>query len=398
MALMENSAAESEDPRKGSLEAAQEHEGNDRLSDFFARSQQRREQQESEPERFLESWFDPDPKALEALSERKHPITGYMLRVRGSKRNRANKKFIMRTVLAILADASRSDVSWDDVLAYPWHHVGPDEAQNAFRALVAKYPNLNTRHNFVQMLRSILKGCRDAKVLSSARYEETVAELPTTSKRGVALRRRRITPEELTGLMTASQQGIPVRAARDAAIIAVFATTGIRVSELAALDLAHWNQHDQMLHLAMTKNGRPHAVPVDPRTRAYLDAWISFRGTDPGPLFVSTARPSRCASDLVRLSTNAVRVRIQKIAQIASIGRLGTHDFRRTVASTLLRTTDASLVSRLLGHSSLAATLVYDMVTEDEQRTAISSLPLPHMDGGPGGEEDESDAEGRLAS
>lgn len=396
MALMENSAAASEDPRKGSGEAAQGNEGNDRLSDFFARSQQRRHQQESEPERLLESWFDPDPKALEALPERKHPITGYMLRIRGSKRNRDNKKYIMRTVLAALTDASRSDVAWDDVIAYPWHHVGPDEAQNAFRALVAMYPNLNTRHGFVQMLRSILKGCRAAKVLSSARYEETVAELPTTSKRGVALRRRRITPDELVGLMEASQQDIPVRAARDAAIIAVFATTGIRVSELAALNLGHWNQHDQMLHLAMTKNGRPHAVPVDPRTRQYLEAWIAFRGTDPGPLFVGTAHPSSCANTLVRMSTDAVRTRIQKIAELACIGRVGTHDFRRTVASTLLRTTDASLVSRLLGHSSLAATLVYDMATEDEQRTAISSLPLPSIGVHPS--DDDDPATGRLAS
>lgn len=362
------------------LEQQQEQEPIDRMSDLLARSAQRRQQQADEPERFTGSWFDPDPAAITRLPAHRHPVTAYIRRTRGSKKSRQNQRYLIRTVLAFLTGTSRRAVAWEDVMAYPWHHVGPDEAQDAYRALVAAYPNLNTRHNLVQMLRSLVTGCRDAKLVSAARHAEVVEELPTTSKRGVSLRRRRITAKELAALMSAAGLDLPIRAARDRAIIAVFATTGIRVSELVALDLEHWNRDEQILVLAMTKNGRPHAVPVDPRTEAYLQAWLDLRGTASGPLFVSTAQPRAVRSRLQRLSTAAVLNRIVVVARRACLGRIGTHDFRRTVASTLLRTTDAALVSRLLGHSSLAATLVYDMATEDEQRHAISTLPLPEPD------------------
>jgi integrase len=70
-------------------------------------------------------------------------------------------------------------------------------------------------------------------------------------------------------------------------------------------------------------------------------------------------------------------VRLKTLARRAGIGHVQTHDFRRTVATSLLRKHDAAIVAKLLGHSSLAATLTYDLSGQDEQRWAISTLPLP---------------------
>lgn len=77
------------------------------------------------------------------------------------------------------------------------------------------------------------------------------------------------------------------------------------------------------------------------------------------------------------MTTKAVQERLGILAQRAQIGLVRTHDFRRTVATTLLRTQDASIVAGLLGHLSLSATLTYDLSGQQEHRRAISTLPLP---------------------
>ena len=45
-----------------------------------------------------------------------------------------------------LTDTAREDIAWDQVLAHPWHHFGPDEAQDAYRALrMPQCPDLVVR-------------------------------------------------------------------------------------------------------------------------------------------------------------------------------------------------------------------------------------------------------------
>ena len=165
--------------------------------------------------------------------------------------------------------------------------------------------------------------------------------------------------------------------ARDAAMIAVFATTGMRVSELTKLELNDWDRINQELTLRQTKNGSDRTVPVDARVSKYLDAWQAVRGTDPGPLFT---RSEGRKGHFPTLSTHAIRERLKMLTNRAEVGTVHTHDFRRTVATTLLRSHDALLTARLLGHTSLAATMTYDLSGIDEQRSAINSLPLPDLE------------------
>jgi integrase len=367
----------------------------DPMQDFLARSAARRDQQTQEPERYIGSWFDPDPAAITALPEGRHPGTRYLELTRASRRE--HKRSDIRCALAVIKGEDRRTVTWEGVLAYPWHHIGPDEARDYYRATVARYANLHTRHGYIAAVRGMMKRCKEAKLISAARYAEVIEELPTTSLRGAAVKRRRLTGDEIAALLTACQQDTPLRAARDAAMVAVFVTTGLRVSELVRLDLSHWDRVNEVLTLVMTKSGRDHAVPVDSRTKAYLEAWLKHRGNEPGPLLVGTEGMPRVLTSHARLSVHAVLMRVQLLATRSGIGHMGTHDFRRTVASTLLRTTDASLVGRLLNHANLATTLGYDMATEDEQRHAISTLPLPALADEQGADQQGDDDERRAS-
>ena len=354
------------------------------MQDFLKRATQRKADQEADPQRFTGPWVDPDPQAITALPEGRHPITMLMKELAQTPAGIAKRKNTLRHILAQLRGDTRVDVTWEDVMTYPWHQVTPDMAE-AFRGeIYRRYSNRHTRHMYVQYLRSVIDRCQRSKLMSLEAAARVREKLPTKGARGRALHARRIKPEELASLLAACAEGDPFIAARDGAVFALFATTGMRVSELCRLDLADWDRNSEVMVLRETKNGRGHEVPVDPRVRFYLEAWLAVRGTAPGPLF--TRSEGRVGPD-DHMSTHAVRERLKILTKRAGIGKVCTHDFRRTVATTLLRTHDVFIVSRLLGHSSLAATMVYDLSGQEEQRAAIGSLPFPEVSLDPAREE-----------
>jgi len=352
-------------------------EGLTDLDRFLVRAAERRAEQEANPDRMSGVWADPDPRAVTALPESRHPITMLLDESKQTAGHLAKRKYVIRYVCAALSGKARESVTWEFVMTYPWHHVTPDMARDFRRAIRAQYPNRNTRHAFLQTLRSIIGRCRRANLMSWEAAAQVREQLPTKGSRGRVGHGRCLTADEMSSLIAASAQGEPYLAARDAAMFALMATTGMRVSEVVGLDLADWNRTQETLDLRDTKNGRDRVVPVDSRVVDYLQAWMRQRGALPGPLF--TPIPCRAPSP-TRLTTKAVQERLGILTQRAGTGHVQTHDFRRTVATTLLRTHDAPLVAGLLGHASLASTLTYDLVGQDQQRSAIATLPLPDVE------------------
>jgi integrase len=160
----------------------------------------------------------------------------------------------------------------------------------------------------------------------------------------------------------------------------------MRSIEVARLTLADWDVEAGTLLLRGTKNRRDHLVQLHPATVDYLHRWIQIRGEAPGALFT----PVR-GRTLRHLSEETVQNRVQFLGHAAGITHFGSHDFRRTFATELLRTHDAPLVGKLLNHKKLTSTMVYDLASEDEQRAAVASIELPkvsphhHSDGTEGG-------------
>lgn len=344
------------------------------LDRFLARAAERRAQQEAHPERFSGVWVDPDPRAATRLPESRHPITVLLDEAKQSRHHIAHRRLSIRHVLGALTHQPRENLSWDDITAYPWHQITPDMARQFRREICRKYPNRNSQQAFIQTLRSILCRCRRANLMSAEALHQVLEQLPTKNSRSAAQKARCLTGEDLNALMAASAQDKPFLAARDAAMFALMSTTGMRVSEVVGVDLADWDRRKDTLTLRDTKNGRDRVVPVDDRVAAYFKAWLAHRGGIPGPLFTPDPIRKRPTG---RLRTHTVHVRLKTLARRAGIGHVQTHDFRRTVATSLLRKHDAAIVAKLLGHSSLAATLTYDLSGQDEQRWAISTLPLP---------------------
>lgn len=339
---------------------------------FIARTAEKKLQDGKNPTVRSSSWADPDPLAISQVAASKHPLTALINRRKGNAVTVHQRRIEIRGVCARLQGVETTSLTWEDAMRYPWHLVDADMAASYYQFIFSIYSHKPSAYPRISLLRAIIDTCFRAKLISVARRDEVLDELLTKSDLSTKGVKVRLTDSQLESLMKACSTGNEKEAALISSIVALFSTTGLRGCELVALDLADWDRGNKTMCLRITKNGRPHTIPVVDGVTEYLEHWLEFRGNEEGALFTQNKFPSPR-----RLSTACVRNRLDNRAREAGIARLKPHDFRRTVASQLLRKVDIALVSRLLNHTSTASTLIYDMVTEDEQRAAVTGLHLP---------------------
>ena len=137
-------------------------------------------------------------------------------------------------------------------------------------------------------------------------------------------------------------------------MLELFYSSGLRLAELAALDLT--DLQPQRVRV-LGKGGKPRQVPVGGRARQALDAWLSVRGAlagdGEGALFVG-ARGGR-------LGHRAIQQRLAQLARRRGLDEhLHPHRLRHSFASHLLESSqDLRAVQELLGHAHLSTTQVY---------------------------------------
>ena len=154
-------------------------------------------------------------------------------------------------------------------------------------------------------------------------------------------------------------------ARRDQAMLELFYSSGLRLAELAALDL-HDLQPQRVRVLG--KGGKPRQVPVGRRARQALDAWLTVRGQlaerDTQALFVGVRGG--------RLGHRGIQRRLAELAKVRGLAEhLHPHRLRHSFASHLLESSqDLRAVQELLGHADLATTQVYTRL--DWQHLAAS--------------------------
>jgi len=115
--------------------------------------------------------------------------------------------------------------------------------------------------------------------------------------------------------------------ARDAGMIALILNTGLRRSELVELDLADLHRRRRELSIrsrGKTRRGRLGQVKLDGRD--VLKAWLSFRGSKPGPLFVPVNRWG--AVDIRKMTDQAVYASLRKCAREAGLPDFRSRDLR----------------------------------------------------------------------
>ncbi|WP_246148395.1 tyrosine-type recombinase/integrase [Nonomuraea turkmeniaca] len=171
-------------------------------------------------------------------------------------------------------------------------------------------------------------------------------------------------------------------ALRDAAMIEVLYSTGVRRAELARLALRDYDPVRRSLHVR-GKGNKERRVFLTHSAAARLADWLAERGREPGGLFPPfTPRPQRirrrAGGRIDHLTGQTISHMLTERAEQAKTARPTAHDFRRTVIGELLNAgVDLATAQALAGHASPVTTARYDRRDEDVRRAAVDRLSPP---------------------
>ena len=158
-------------------------------------------------------------------------------------------------------------------------------------------------------------------------------------------------------------------ALRDAAIVEVLYSSGLRVSELCGLGVRDLDW-DRGLVRVLGKGAKERAVPLGGPAARAVNAWLDVRAHlaldgSSDALFVG-ARGARVDARGVR---RVVRAALDAVPDAPS---LGPHGLRHAMATHLLEGgADLRSVQEMLGHASLATTQIYTHVTNERLKEAF---------------------------
>ncbi len=165
---------------------------------------------------------------------------------------------------------------------------------------------------------------------------------------------------------------------RDAAIIELFLQTGMRLSELAKLQLTDVEipkritpDPDNMGYVRVKrKGGKTEYIPLNHKACKAVAAYLLVRPeVGETALFISQfKRP---------ISTRAIQHRMTKYVAEAGITGASVHTLRHTMATHhVARGTDLKTVQETLGHADLKTTSVYVSLAKTAQRKALQEHAL----------------------
>lgn len=229
------------------------------------------------------------------------------------------------------------------------------EYKNPFKGVLKR----QTQNYFLVALRSFLRYLIKQKVVV---ISPEMIELGKSRDRNIKF----LAPEELERLFKIinlkDKQGM-----RDRAILEVLFSTGLRVSELAALNREQINVKAGEFGV-IGKGGKARVVFLSRRAKDWLEKYLGTRGDPYQPLFIRYSGPKATPSltpEKLRLSVRSIERMLDKYRKQAGIlFRIGPHAIRHSYATDLLsHGADLRSVQEMLGHKNIATTQIYTHVT-----------------------------------
>lgn len=150
---------------------------------------------------------------------------------------------------------------------------------------------------------------------------------------------------------------------RDAAILELFYSCGLRISELLALDVCDVDFLGETVKV-MGKGAKERIVPVGSPAVNAIQRYRQAAAVTSGPLFLSKRR--------TRITQQAVDLLLRKYLKHSAIPfAISPHKLRHSFATHLLDAgADLRSVQALLGHASLSTTQIYTHVTKERLKQA----------------------------
>ena len=152
---------------------------------------------------------------------------------------------------------------------------------------------------------------------------------------------------------------------RDVAIMELFYSSGLRLSELASLNVADVDLYTESVRV-MGKGRKERECPIGLPALDAIQRYRSAANVHSGPLFVNKSRK--------RISTRSIWLVLKRYLRHTSIPvSISPHKLRHSFATHMLdRGADLRSVQALLGHASLSTTQIYTHVTVERLKKAYA--------------------------
>jgi len=181
-----------------------------------------------------------------------------------------------------------------------------------------------------------------------------------------------LTRQQVEDLLTAPMREMKNRAApvwmplRDVAIMELFYSSGLRLSELAGLDVADVDLYTESVRV-FGKGRKERVCPVGLPALEATSRYRAAANVHAGPLFINKARK--------RMSVRSIWLVLKRYVRHTSIPiSISPHKLRHSFATHMLdRGADLRSVQALLGHASLSTTQIYTHVTVERLKKAYAN-------------------------
>ncbi|MDA9196018.1 tyrosine recombinase XerC [Gammaproteobacteria bacterium] len=162
-----------------------------------------------------------------------------------------------------------------------------------------------------------------------------------------------LSPEDVELLLNFKPEN--VLEVRDLALIELMYSSGLRVSEVAGIDLIDFEEEMSFLRI-LGKGAKVRIVPVGRFAIAAVKNWINerekFSNPDIPALFINLKG--------TRLTVRSIQMRLARISTKQGLPRVNPHMLRHSFATHMLESSgDLRTIQELLGHSSLSTTQIY---------------------------------------
>lgn len=246
-----------------------------------------------------------------------------------------------------------------------WRKCGPQH----FRDYLFDLMKRKQARSYVRLQFSALRSFYRYLVARNRLTKDPVREvqLPKTEKKLPLV----LTQTQVSELLAAPLQARKTKSApvwmpqRDVAIMEIFYSSGLRLAELAALNVNDLDIYTESVRV-MGKGRKERVCPVGAPALQAISHYRQAANVHSGPLFLSKARR--------RISSRSIWLILKRYLRHTSIPiAVSPHKLRHSFATHLLDNgADLRSVQALLGHASLSTTQIYTHVTTERLKKAYA--------------------------
>ena len=163
---------------------------------------------------------------------------------------------------------------------------------------------------------------------------------------------------------------------RNNAIICLFLSTGLRVSELISIKIGDINFEKKSINI-VGKGNKERIVFFSDFCKDKLEKYINTRNVSKDDyLFVNNKN-----TKLARNTINAICKNAYKLIGITETKHYSPHTLRHTSATIMYQYVkqDTLLLKKFLGHSSIASTQIYTHIYNEKVKKCVESNPLSNF-------------------